>query len=209
MRRAMRLPAYFALFLASLATACGPAVATGASAGSAPASSAIVTAAADSAGGVSVPPVVGEWRLVDAEAVRGDGAGGLYRFSDGSSARVSVIVYPVPDDVLVESTPEARVEREGRKFQEVLELLARRGTYDGVMMAYADPDSVVANGAPVPGYSAAAAALRGGQVTIELQNLYIIGSRFVKIRATLPERGWQDSTVPRFAKELARAVAGH
>lgn len=204
----MRFPLYSALLPASLAIACGPAVAPGASAGSAPAPSVVVTAAADSAGGLALPTVIGEWRLVDAEAVRGDGAGGLYRFSDGSSARVSVIVYPVPHDVLVESTPDARVQREGRKFQQALELLARRGTYEGIAMAYADSDSVVARGVPVPGYSAAAAAMRGGRTTVELQYIYIIGSRFLKVRATLPERGWQDSTVPRFAEELARTLAG-
>lgn len=155
-----------------------------------------------------MPAQLGDWRLTDAEVIRGTGAGGRYRFTDGSAARVSVIVYAVSDDAMNEPTPQGRVEHEGRKSQTVLDLLTQNGTYDGVGMAFAGADTVVANGVAVPGFSSAAAAKRNGRISVELQYLYLVGSRFLKVRATLPERDWERSTVPGFAKTLARVVAG-
>jgi hypothetical protein len=40
-----------------------------------------------------------------------------------------------------------------------------------------------------------------------MQYLYLIGGKFVKVRATIPEPGWQQTQVPSFARELALRMA--
>lgn len=49
---------------------------------------------------------------------------------------------------------------------------------------------------------------RNGTVAVDMQFLYLIDGKFVKVRATIPAQDWQQSTVPSFSRALARRLAG-
>ena len=138
-----------------------------------------------------------------------DGGGQLYRFNDRSAAWVTVFVYPIPEDVKQTGDSAEWVVVEGEKFARVLPVLVQRGQYQAYEMAFADPEPVVAGSDTIPGFAAAAVTRSGGDVSVQLEYIYLVRGRFVKVRATLPENGWQQAPVPLFARDLVQAMHSH
>jgi hypothetical protein len=158
--------------------------------------------------GIDVPTRVGRYSLKPPDASPGAVSGDTpYRFSDGSQTRVTVFVYAVPPDVRQGEVPQTWVTAEGAKFVQVLQIGVGRGWYDDFRVAYSDPHPVVRDTLSIPGYEVAAATRSRGRVSVELEYLYFVHGSFLKVRATVPERGWTQTDVPRFAEELAVAIA--
>lgn len=152
--------------------------------------------------GFELPASVRSYRLTESYPVEGHPRDRGFRYSDGSRTRVSVFVYPADSAVAV-AEPRRAVASEGPLFSESLPVGVQRGWYDAYNVAFAHADSLEVDGQLVFGHVTAAPTKSDGRVNVEFQYLYLVGTRFVKVRATVPAEGWRNTDVPLLAKELA------
>lgn len=165
-------------------------------------------AAAADGPSLRMPARVGDFELTERAAVEGLPSDSVFRFSDGSATRLSVITYDVGEDVKVEPDSQKWTAAEGEKFRVVQEVRQSRGQIAAYVVAFSDTARVSAGDRALLEHAAGVPVRsRSGTVSVELQYLYLIGGKFVKVRATVPEPGWQQTTVPAFARELARHLA--
>jgi hypothetical protein len=156
-----------------------------------------------------IPGEISSYKLTERAIVTGMPSDSLFRFSDGSRTTLTVIIYTISPDVKVDADSQKWTAREGDKFKEVQRIRASRGQIADFVVAFADTSRE-----KVPGFQvlehwiASPTRYPNGAITIEMQFLYLIGGKFVKVRATVPEQGWQQTTVDDFARELARRVSG-
>jgi hypothetical protein len=156
-----------------------------------------------------IPTSLRGYRMTASDTIaEKDGGGKLYRFNDGSAAYITVFVYPVPPDVKVATDSAQWVVIEGEKFARVLPIFVQRGRYDAFEMAFANPEPVVVELDTIPGFAAAVTRSKG-EVSVQLQYLYLVRGQFLKVRATLPQDQWQQAPVPLFAQDLVRAMTSH
>lgn len=156
--------------------------------------------------GLTFPTRVLRYALTETNAVEGHPQDKAFRYSDGSRTRVSVFFYPT-DSAGAVRDPRQAVANEGQLFEQSLPIGVQRGWYDSYRTAFSDPDSLTVDGRLVLGHTTGAATKRGAQVSVELQYLYLLGTRFLKVRASVPAQGWQNTDVPTFARELATVLA--
>ncbi|MGH7531614.1 MAG: hypothetical protein ACREMN_14630 [Gemmatimonadales bacterium] len=157
---------------------------------------------------LTVPTRVGDYRLTERDTIAQEHGGGhVYRFSDGSATRLTVFVYRIPADVQEGPDSAAWVHRESEKFTRVLPIQVERGVYEAYEVAFAHAEPDVRGADTIPGHVVGAGTRRGGEVFVELQYLYLVRGRFVKVRATIPSDRWQETTVPNFAKALVGSIA--
>lgn len=156
-----------------------------------------------------IPAEIGAFRLTERTAVRGAPTDSLFRFSDGSRTILSVIIYDVGADVKVDTDSQKWTAREGEKFKEIQDIRVKRGQLAAYVLSFSDTTRFAvgdrsmlehAIGTPI--------RLPNGAIAVDLQYIYLIGGKFVKVRATVPEPGWQQSEVTSFPRELARRMAG-
>ena len=95
---------------------------------------------------------------------------------------------------------------EGGKFAQVMPIQVQRGRYDAYEMAFADPQPVVTGRDTIPGFVAGAATRTRGEVSLQMEYLYLVHGQFLKVRATMPHTDWQQARVALFAQDLARLV---
>ena len=155
--------------------------------------------------GVRFPSTVRAYALKESNPVRGDSMATMFRYSDGSATRVSVFFY-LADSVAPAADARALVAQTGQSFLETLPIGVQRGWYDSYTTAFSDPDSVTVDGRLLLGNATAAATKKDGSVHVELQYVYLIGPRLLKVRASVPAEGWEKTDIPRFARELAWVV---
>ena len=194
----MKRFAILSLSLASLG-ACAAHPGTGRSS-TAPSASAPTAIDANVLGFV-LPTTVRSYRLTESYPIEGHPQDRGFRYTDGSATRVSVFVYPA-DSAAAIAEPRKVVAQEGPLFSESLPIGVRRGWYDAYNIAFAHADSLDVAGQLVFGHVTAAPTKRAGRVNVEFQYLYLVGTRFVKVRASVPAEGWQNTDIPLFAQEL-------
>lgn len=155
-----------------------------------------------------IPAEIGAFRLAERTAVRGLPTDSLFRFRDGSQTILSVIVYDVAADVRVDADSQKWTAREGEKFKAVQDVRASRGQIAAYEVAFSDTTRFAAGDRTILEHSIAAPVrFPNGAIAVELQYLYLIDGKFVKVRATVPEKGWEETQVPGFARELALRMA--
>lgn len=151
-----------------------------------------------------VPAVVDSFTLTERVAIRGTATDSLYRFRDGSRTIVSVIVYDIVDGSKVGPDPQKWSVSEGEKFKDVQEVRRGRGELDAYTVAFSDSVRVAVPGGDVLEHRIAVPArYPNGAIVVDMQFLYVIDGKFVKVRATIPSVGWEQSRVPLFARALA------
>jgi hypothetical protein len=156
-----------------------------------------------------VPAQVAGFNLTERDAVEALSSDSLYRFSDGTAARVTVIIYEPGEDVKDEPEAQEWVAREGSKFQQVQEIRRRRGQIASYAEGFSDTSRVSAGDERLLEHAAGMPVrMRNGDIFVELQYLYLIDGKFVKVRATVPEDIWRETRVPVFARELAGRLVG-
>jgi hypothetical protein len=155
-----------------------------------------------------VPDRVGDFALTERTAIAGSPNDSAFRFSDGSATRLSVIQYDVDEDVKIGPDSQKWIVGEGEKFQAVQEIRRNRGQIASYVVVFTDTTRLsVGDRERLEHSTGVSVRLRNDAVVVELQYLYLIGGKFVKVRATVPEQGWQQTEVPTFARELARHLA--
>lgn len=152
--------------------------------------------------GPVMPDSLRSFRLVGRRILGGTDS--VWRYTDGR-AQVSVIRYAIDPDVKVGADSVAWLEREGEKFLRVQEILRAQGQIDRFEVRVAKVDV----GPKPPGheYVAVVSNTSRGTQTVEIQYLYLIGGRWLKVRVTEPEDGATASGAPQFARTLAQRVA--
>ena len=154
------------------------------------------------AAGPVMPDSLLNYRLVGRRILGGRDS--VWRYTDGR-AQVSVIRYVIDQDVKVGPDSVVWLEREGEKFLRVQEILRQQGQIDRFEVRM----SKVGAGPKPPDheYVAIVTNTSRGRQTVELQYLYLVGGRWLKIRVTEPEDGATASSAPHFARSLASRVA--
>jgi hypothetical protein len=156
-----------------------------------------------------IPAQIGTFMLRERAIVRGLPTDSVFRFGDASTTTLTVIIYPIPDDIRVEADSQKWTWREGEKFRLVQQIRAQRRAIREFSPPVSDTTRI-ANGARMiqEHWIIVPTKLNSGAVVVEFQYLYLIDGKFLKVRATVPHETWQDSKVPSFARELAKTVAG-
>ena len=149
------------------------------------------------------------FKLTAREAVSGAPADSAFRFSDGSPTILTVFVYDVDAEVKVDADSQKWTPREGEKFKAVQEIQRSRGRIAAFTVAFSDTTRFAAGERRILEHSIAIPVrFPNGVVAVEFEYLYLIDGKFVKVRATVPEQGWQQTHVPLFARALATRMAG-
>ncbi|MGH7638687.1 MAG: hypothetical protein ACREOK_13650 [Gemmatimonadaceae bacterium] len=130
----------------------------------------------------------------------------IYRFVDSTSQRISVIRYPVPPDIRAIADTSKWVDVEGRKFEQVQELLVQRGTLQSSRVAYMRTVPLQLGGREVHEFAATMVVRIRDKSFVDLEYLYLVGDTFLKIRATVPEES-ERNDIPAFARDLVRRLA--
>ena len=156
-----------------------------------------------------IPDRIGDFELTERAVVTGLETDSLFRFSDGSETRLTVIVYEPGEDVRDDADSQKWTAVEGARFPITQEVRRSRGQIVAYVVSISDTSRIdVAGGQLLQHFAAVPVRHRNGTVVVELQYLYLIDGKFVKVRATVPEPGWQQTRVPAFARDLARQLAG-
>jgi hypothetical protein len=156
-----------------------------------------------------IPTEIGAFKLTERAAVTSEPTDSLFRFRDGSPAILTVFVYDVGADVKTDADPQKWTASEGEKFKEVQDIRVRRGAISSYAVAFSDTARFAVGAHNILEHSIAVPVrFPNGTIAVDMQYLYLIAGKFVKVRATIPETGWQQTKVPGFARELARRLAG-
>jgi hypothetical protein len=155
-----------------------------------------------------IPAEIGAFKLTQRATLRGLRTDSLFRFRDGSRTILTVIIYNVAADVKVDTDSQKWTAREGEKFKAVQEIRRNRGQLGAYVVAFSDTTRFAAGERNILEHSIATPIrFPNGAVAVDMQYLYLIDGKFVKVRATFPEQGWQQTQVPSFARELALRMA--
>lgn len=155
-----------------------------------------------------IPLQIGNFKLTQRTAVRGTLTDSLYRFSDGSGTNLSVIVYDVIAEAKTDQDPQKWTAIEGEKFKEVQEIRKNRGDMAAYSVAFSDSARFKAGSLNLLEHRIATPVrYANGTIAIDMQYLYLVDGKFLKVRATIPEPGWQQTMVPAFSRELAQRVS--
>lgn len=156
-----------------------------------------------------IPAELGAFKLTERTAINGIPTDSLYRFRDSTRTNVSVIIYNVSPDAMQGADPQQWTSREGEKFRAVQAAQRERGKIADYVVAFSDTARLsVGSGSILEHSIASPTRFPNGNIAVEMQYLYLIDGKFVKVRATVPEQGWQRTGVPSFARALARRMAG-
>ena len=155
---------------------------------------------------VGIPASVGRYRLVETRPVNGLPTDTIYRFTDSTKINISVIRYAVPADVKVGSDSSVWLTREGAKFAALQPILRQRDVIQAFEIKLQKTASVQLGSVPVAEHLSIVQTRARYGVFNELEYLYVIGGRFLKVRISEPDTGASSSDSPRFARELARQV---
>jgi hypothetical protein len=155
-----------------------------------------------------IPSEIGAFKLTERGIVRGLPTDSLFRFSDGSRTILTVIIYDVAADVKVDADSQKWTPREGEKFKLVQAIRRDRGQLSDFTLAFSDTTRFAVGARHVLEHAIAMPTrYPSGMITVEMQYLYLIGGKFLKVRATIPQQGWEETKVPSFARELAIRMA--
>lgn len=156
-----------------------------------------------------VPAQVGEFRLTERASVSGAPGDSLFRFRDSSRTNLTVFIYEIGADVRVEADSQLWTAREGGKFKEIQDIRVARGQIAEYVLAVSDTSRIgIGRYDILEHWMATPVRFPSGAIAVDMQFLYLVGGKFIKVRATIPEQGWEQTRVPSFARELALRLAG-
>lgn len=170
-----------------------------------------VTTASEPQGGVYayIPAELEGFKLSERTVLRGAPADSAFRFRDGSRTILSVFIYDVDAGAKVGDDPNEWTVREGAKFDVVQQMRANAGAISAYAPVFSDTTRFAVGTRDILEHAVTLTTrFRNGTVAVEMQYLYLIDGKFVKVRGTMPDAGWQQSRVPAFARALARRMAG-
>lgn len=154
-----------------------------------------------------IPADIDAYHLIQTKAMADSADGVAYRFVTSVPELVTVFLYPIPTDVRAGADTAAWIKAEAEKFTRLLPAGVKRGWYDVYAVAFESPDTIQLSNRPATGFLSGATTKRGNKVSVELQYLYPVCGKFVKVRGTLDSDTWGDSKFPLFAKHLIKFLS--
>ena len=154
----------------------------------------------------TLPDTVVGYVLGKSAPVEGSPESTAYSYENGSTGWITVFIYPRQIRGRSADSRTALTE-EGRGLFEMLPVGVQRGRWDDYVESHSAPDSVMVNGGVTLGNETAAVTKLRGAVSVQMQYVYLLGSHFVKVRATVPSDDWEKSGVPAFASALIARLA--
>ena len=158
---------------------------------------------------LTVPSELNGYRLTDTKVFDDSTEGTSYRYKNGSSDLVTMFIYPISPAARRGSDVRDWVAAEGQGFKEVFPAGVQRGWWQEYTAAFDHPDSVLVGTEQIPGYLVAGVTRRGNVVNVELEYLFEMCDRFVKVRGTLASATWNQSLFSRFAKDAVAYLRQH
>ena len=133
-----------------------------------------------------------------------------YQYGEGPT-RLTTFLYT--RDSLWRGRPvDEALSEEVSRFKQALEIEKSRGRYEQYTIAidHRDSVSVTMDGSTkfLPGHMMAVPYRSQGAIYVSFFYLYAVGDNWVKIRGTVPQSLWQETTIPLFAPEFARQAVG-
>ena len=154
-----------------------------------------------------VPTTLGAFRQVERETLP-KGLGTSFRFRDSSGTRFTLFIYePEPEARAKYPETAALLEHEAEILFVIMEAQERQGAITGNRRLATRRDSVDVDRRVVPGHMVATASTRGGEALIELEYLYLVDAKFVKVRISVPAARWPRSDLEPAIKTLLTALA--
>ncbi len=147
---------------------------------------------------------IGRYRFTRAEVLSSGSRDSIFRYTDGTAARVSVFRYDIPPDVKIGADSQSWTAREGPKFEQLQSVLVKQGRIESFLTAFTDTKELDIGGVTVLEHSTAIAVRVRGRLHMDFQYLYLVGGRFLKVRGTFPGESWRTSAIPNFSREVAR-----
>ena len=155
-----------------------------------------------------IPSEIGAFKLTQRGVVQAAPFDSLFRYRDSTRTILTVIIYGLSDDVKIEADSQKWTAREGDKFRQVQEILKSRGRFADYIVAFSDTVRFAVGPMGILEHSIATPVrYANGSVAVDMQYLYLIGGKFVKVRATVPQEIWEKEPIPQFARELALRLA--
>lgn len=158
---------------------------------------------------LTVPDELAGFRLTNTKVYPDSANGTAYTFTDASSDRVTVFIYPFSPAARVAPDLHTSVAAEGASFKNILSVGIQRRAWQTYTVMVDEPDSVAVANEHIPGYLVIGGTRRGGTVTVEFQYLFGICDHFVKMRASVDSQTWTESAFPQFARDLAAYLRQH
>ena len=155
----------------------------------------------------SLRTAVGTFRLVSRNVIEGFATDTLFRYADSTGFGVSVFRFPIRDDVKKGSTdPVKWLEAEAAKFIAIQPILRERRAIDSSVVRLTKLVPIYPNGPPAVEYITAIEQWGRRGNTIEVEHLWIVGDRFLKVRGSERNRESGMSPTTQFALRLVRAM---
>lgn len=151
-------------------------------------------------------PALDRYTLAGSELLPTGPRDSIYRFRDSSTAFVSLIRYAVTPDVRFDADSQAWTLREGDKFPQVQQLLLEAGRQDDNRLLVADSSRLDVGGRSINESMYAMAVMRMRVPTVEVQYLYLIGDRFLKVRGSFQSDQWGRSDFAEWTRASARCA---
>lgn len=151
-------------------------------------------------------PALDRYTLAGSELLPTGPRDSIYRYRDSSTAFVSLIRYAVTPDVRFDADSQAWTLREGDKFPEVQQVLLEAGRQDSNNLLVADSSQIDVGGRAISESMYAMAVTRMRVPTVEVQYLYLIGDRFLKVRGSFQSDQWDRSDIAEWAQASARCA---
>jgi len=133
-----------------------------------------------------------------------------YQYGEGAT-RLTTFLY-ARDSVWRGRPADEALNEEVSRFKQALEIEKSRGRYEQYTIAvdHRDSVSVTVDGSTrfMPGHMMAVPYRSQGAIYVSFFYVYASGDNWVKIRGTVPQALWQQTTIPLFAPEFARQAVG-
>ena len=156
-----------------------------------------------------IPAEVAGFKLTERTSVTSVPSDSVFRFRNDSRTTVTVIIYEVPAEAKVGADSQSWTPRQGEQFLEVMVALRERGRISDFTEPVSSTARITGGGREIVEHAMSIPTRHSnGNVVVEMQFLYLIDGKFVKVRATVPHEEFKASRMGSFARELAQRVAG-
>lgn len=133
-----------------------------------------------------------------------------YQYGQGAT-RLTTFLY-ARDSVWRGRPVQEALAEEVSRFKQAIEIEKSRGRYEQYTIAvdHHDSVSVTIDGATkfIPAHVIAVPYRSQGAIFVSFFYLYAFGDYWLKIRGTVPQALWQETTIPLFAPEFVRQTVG-
>lgn len=152
------------------------------------------------------PATVGRYSLETLKQSRVLDRSQIYRYFDGMSSRVEVMISD-RNITTMNGTPAQAIRRQAQRVKTALLADRRSGRYDDYVIALDGIHVDTLATSAIPGYRIVAVVRRANRVELVFFCAYALPRSIVQVRALVPQTEWQVTDVPAFADQLVAELS--